>query len=173
MSALEGKAALVTGGGRGLGRGFALRLARLGAAVTVADLDLQGAVTAGEAATDTLSELETLGAPALGIELDVGDRAAVEEMVAKAVERFGGLDVLICNAGSLSRIEESYAASASEESLRPTLETNFFGTVNCCCAAAPHLKAGGWGKVVNVSSLGALLRWREGLRRLTSPPRRR
>lgn len=150
------RVAVVTGGGRGLGRAFALRLARLGAAVTVADLDLEGTVRAGESGTDVLSELEAMGASATGIEVDVGDRAAVEDMVQRTVDRFGGLDILICNAGSLSRIKESYAASASEESLRPTFETNFFGTVNCCRAAADHLKAGGWGKVVNVSSLGAL-----------------
>ena len=153
---LEGKTAIVTGGGRGIGRGFALRLARLGASVTIADLDLAGAVTAGEAETDVVTELETAGARAIGLEVDVTDRAGVESMVETTVERFGDLDILICNAGSVTGIEQSYAASASEESMRGTFETNFFGTVNCCRAAAPHLRLGGWGKVVNMSSLAAL-----------------
>lgn len=153
---LEGKTAIVTGGGRGIGRGFALRLARLGASVTVADLDLAGAVTAGEAETDVVTELEAAGARVAGLEVDVTDRAGVESMVETTVERFGDLDILICNAGSVTGIEQSYAASASEESMRGTFETNFFGTVNCCRAAARHLRSGGWGKVVNMSSLAAL-----------------
>ena len=155
-SLLEGKVALVTGGGRGLGRAFALRLGGLGASVAVADLDLAGTVKAGESETDVISELEANGVAALGVELDVGDQAAVKAMVEHTVERFGGLDILVCNAGSVSRIEESHAASMSEDSLRPTFEVNFFGTVNFCRCAAPHLRTGGWGKIVNVSSLAAM-----------------
>jgi 3-oxoacyl-[acyl-carrier protein] reductase len=153
---LEGKTAIVTGGGRGMGRAFALRLAALGASVAVADLDLEGTVKAGEAEASVLSDLEAAGAGYLGAEVDVTDRAAVEEMVERTVERFGGLDILVCNAGALIGMEGSVASEVAEESLRPTFEVNFFGTVNFCRAAAPHLRQGGWGKVVNISSLGAL-----------------
>jgi 3-oxoacyl-[acyl-carrier protein] reductase len=153
---LDAKTAIVTGAGRGIGRALALRLGSLGASVTVADLDLRGTVEAGEAETDTVSELESAGARALGVEVDVTDRAAVERMVERTVEEFGGLDILVCNAGALIGLEHSLAAEVGEESLRPTFEVNFFGTVNCCRAAAPHLRRGGWGKIVTVSSLGAL-----------------
>jgi 3-oxoacyl-[acyl-carrier protein] reductase len=156
VSVLAGRTALVTGAGRGIGRAFALRLGGLGAAVTVADLDLSGTVAAGEAATETVAELEAAGARALGVKVDVTDRAAVEAMVERTVEAFGGLDILICNAGALIGMDESYAADVGEDSLRPTFEVNFFGTVNCCRAAAPHLRTGGCGKIVTVSSLGAL-----------------
>jgi 3-oxoacyl-[acyl-carrier protein] reductase len=155
-SILAGRSAIVTGAGRGIGRAFALRLASLGAAVTVADLDLAGAVRAGEAKLDVVAEIEASGGRAAGVETDVTDKAAVEAMVATAMDRFGGVDILICNAGSLTGMEDSFAATVSEQSLRGTFETNFFGTVNCCRAAAPHLREGGWGRVVNMSSLAAL-----------------
>lgn len=153
---LDGKTAIVTGAGRGIGRALALRLGRLGAAVTVCDLDLQGTVAAGEGETDTVSELEAAGGRALGVEVDVTDRDAVDAVVDRTVAELGGIDILVCNAGALIGVEGSYAAEVTEESLRPTFEVNFFGTVNCCRAAAPHLRQGGWGKVVNISSLGAL-----------------
>lgn len=154
---------MVTGGGRGIGRAIALQLGRLGAAVTVADLDLKGTVSAGEAQADVLSELDGLGAQVLGVEVDVTDPAAVEAMVERTVECFGGLEILVCNAGSVVGIEQSSAAEVAEESLRPTFEINFFGTVNCCRAAAPHLRRNGWGKVVNIASLAALRPVADGL----------
>lgn len=153
---LEGSVAIVTGAGRGIGRALALRLGRLGAAVTVADLDLNGTVTAGEGGTDTVSELESVGASGLGVEVDVTDREAVEAMVDRTVEELGGLDILVCSAGALDGSDESRAAEVAEGSLRSTFEVNFFGTVNCCRAAAPHLRRAGWGKIVTVSSLAAL-----------------
>jgi NAD(P)-dependent dehydrogenase (short-subunit alcohol dehydrogenase family) len=153
---LGDKVALVTGAGRGMGRAYALRLGRLGAAVAVADLNLMGAVDAGEASSDVISDLETQGTRAMGLEVDVGDRTAVEAMIERVVERFAALDVLVCNAGSMGALEGSSATAAPESSFRSILETNLFGTVNCCQAAAAHLVADGWGKVVNVSSLAAI-----------------
>jgi 3-oxoacyl-[acyl-carrier protein] reductase len=153
---LSGKAALVTGGGRGLGRGYALRLGELGAAVAVADLDLMGAVESDESSGGVIEELEASGKQAIGLEVDVGDRAAVQRATDRVVEDLGSLDVLVCNAGSMGRLEGSSATDASGDSLMSILQTNLIGTINCCQAAARHLKSGGWGKVVNVSSLAAI-----------------
>jgi 3-oxoacyl-[acyl-carrier protein] reductase len=153
---LAGKVALVTGGGRGMGRGFAHRLGRLGASVAIADLDLAGSVRAGEAENDVLAELEAQETTAIGLEVDVGDRSAVGAVIDETLNRLGSLDVLVCAAGTMGVLEGSSASSASAEAFESIFATNLSGTVNCCQAAAGALKAGRWGKVVNVSSLAAL-----------------
>ena len=101
---LTGKVALVTGGARGLGRGYALRLARLGANVAIIDRNLNAAsVYAFErdamTAPTVMAECEAMGVAALGIEADVSDRARTTAAVAAVLHRFGRLDIAVCNAG--------------------------------------------------------------------------
>ncbi|MBS1886545.1 MAG: SDR family oxidoreductase [Actinobacteria bacterium] len=145
---LDGKVALVTGAGRGIGRAFAARLARLGAIVVAADLAPDPAPA---------------GARCHGVRVDVGDRAAVEATVAGAVERFGRLDVLVCNAGILGDLAAGRASDPDEAQLEACLRVNLHGTINCCRAAAPHLVEGGWGRIVTVSSLAAFRPFEGGL----------
>ena len=152
---LSGKVALVTGGGRGLGRAYVLRLANLGADVVVNDLSLRSHEEFSEALTaaSVPDEVRALGARSLGIEVDVSDKAQVDAMFAQADETFGRLDILVCNAGgALFGRDNPWAASASEDAFRQTLDLNLMGTIFCCQAAIPLMKKVGGGKIVTIGS---------------------
>lgn len=92
---LAGKKAIVTGGARGLGRAYALRLAALGADVAIIDLKLDGAAEYGEAlaATSVAAEIEQLGRRGIGLEADLSVNAQVQQAIEKIAASFGGLDV--------------------------------------------------------------------------------
>ena len=140
---LLGKVALVTGGGRGLGRAYALRLAMLGADVVVNDLTMKAHQEFNEELTAPTvpDECRAMGVRSLGIEADVTDKAAVEAMVARIDQEFGRLDVLVCNAGgALFGRENPWAATASEDAYRKTIDLNLMGTIFACQAAVPIMK---------------------------------
>src|ERR1700761_3542894 len=101
---ITGKAAIVRGAARGLGRAYAKRLAELGAKVAVADLNLRSyeefeAEAKDMTADSTVAEIEAAGGAAIGIEVDVRDHAAVEAMVGRVVQEWGRVDMLVANAG--------------------------------------------------------------------------
>ena len=110
---LEGKVALITGGARGLGRAYVLHLARLGAGIVIADIDLQAAREYGEElmAETVEAEVVNLGRRAVGIAVDVTDRRAVDALVAESLAAFGRIDILVNNAGGNLRSHEEQAAS--------------------------------------------------------------
>lgn len=142
MRRFEGRTALVTGSGHGIGRAIAIRLAAEGAAVVVADLD--------DAAATRVAE-EVSG---LAVACDVTDRASVEAAVAAGVERFGGLDVLVNNVGiSLGTPFEEIDEKAWHGETGPTLH----GAVTCIQAALPHLLTSPYGgNVVSISSVNGM-----------------
>ena len=136
---VEGQVALVTGAGAGIGLATARALATEGAAVVAGDV----------ARYDEAAEaLRQLGADAAGIRLDVTDRASIVQAVALAVSRFGGLHILVNNAGIGW---PQPLAEIGEEDWDRVMAVNVKGPFLCTQAAAPHLKGGG--AVVNVSSL--------------------
>jgi 3-oxoacyl-[acyl-carrier protein] reductase len=147
---LEGQVALVTGAGRGLGRAYALHLARLGAHVAVNDISLRAHEEYDEELTaDSVpDEIVAMGVESVGIEADVTDRAAVEEMVQKINGKWGRLDILVNNAGG---------ALFGRKDFKEMFDLNFHGTVNCCEASAEIMKREGSGRIVNVGNQAGIL----------------
>jgi len=142
---LSGKVALVTGGARGIGFATAKALAGRGASVVVADLDRAAAETAASQIHDTR---------ALGLAADVTDRGAVQRAVAATVERFGGLDVVVANAGIASRVA-TFRAMASENFER-VVDVDLMGVYRTVDAALPEIVRRR-GHIVVVSSIYAFI----------------
>ena len=168
---LAGKVALITGGARGLGRGYALRLAGLGADIAIIDRDLGGAQVyeferAQMTAETVTAECEALGVRAIGIEGDLTDRSATEAAVAQIVAALGGVDIAVCNAGGgVARFADERGASASDSGdlnteatpadcpqdvLTRVLDINLMTCMYTCMAVAPHMKRRRAGKIVTV-----------------------
>jgi NAD(P)-dependent dehydrogenase (short-subunit alcohol dehydrogenase family) len=156
VTSLAGRTAIVTGAGRGIGRATAFQLARMGAAVVVNDLGTTVEGTghdAGVAAT-VVAEIEKAGGQAIANAASVTDFASVERMVAEAVDRFGAVDVLVNNAGM------STTASIWEmdpEVFDRVSASHAKGTFNTIRCAAPHMRARGWGRIVNLVSRAGLV----------------
>ncbi len=157
---LAGKTALITGGGRGLGRAYALRLAQLGANIVINDLHLDSAREFDEelSAESVMAECEALGVRSIGIEADVTVKAEVARLFDAALQEFGRLDILVNNAGGVLRpAERGQAAEVSEDDWRFIMDVNLTSTLFCCQAAASPMKKQRSGKIINVSSQAGVM----------------
>ena len=141
---LEGKVALVTGAGSGIGAAIARRFAGEGAAVAINYLGHE------EDARELERELTDAGARAVALEGDVSDRAAVEALVAATVERLGGLHVLVNNAGIEGR---KPILEVDDDTWAKTLAVDLTGPFLCLQTAGRHMAGSGGGAVVNISSV--------------------
>ena len=168
---LSGRVALVTGGSRGLGRADALTLARAGADVALADIQLES--DSGEDAArygvlaqasraqgfvyteSTAEEIRGLGRRALALKSDVTDRVEVDATVARVVEELGSVDILVNNAGTLDHLAQ--IDRQSPELWDRDLRVNLTGAFNCAQAVWPHMKERGWGRIVNMASVAGTL----------------
>lgn len=139
---LEGQAALVTGASRGIGWELARALAHAGASVSV------GARSLGDLRA-LAREIETDGGSAFPLELDVTDTDSIERAVDATAERFGQIDILVCNAGLGTNHD---ALDLSEREWDKLLDVNLKGLFFCCQAAARRMRERGYGRIVNMSS---------------------
>ena len=144
MADLTGKACLVTGGSRGIGRAIALELGRCGASVAVGFVSNEGA------AEQVAAEVATYGGTAFAFGCDVLDEAAIETAVANAVDRFGKIDVLVNNAG-ITR--DRSLAKMSFEEWNAVLQTNLTSVFQMTSRVLPHMVTAGYGRIVNISSV--------------------
>ncbi len=183
---LKGKVALVTGGARGLGRGYALRLASLGADIAILDRNLKGFEVyefekKGMAAATVMDECQALGVRAMGLELDLADRAATQRAIAEIAKQMGRIDIAVCNAGGgtvkfadevkpgeagsgrkgeagpVDITTKGTTANCPQEMLTRVLEINLMTCMYTCMAVAPHMKEQKSGKIVTVASTAGLV----------------
>src|SRR5947207_4153373 len=168
---LSGRVALVTGGSRGLGRADALTLARAGADVVIADIQIesdsgaeaerygpmaQAARAQGLVYSEaTAQEIGELGRRSAAVKCDVTDRDQVAETVRGIVEEFGSVDILVNNAGTLDHLAQ--LADQQPALWERDLRVNLTGAFNCAQAVWPHMQQRGWGRIVNMASVAGTL----------------
>jgi 3-oxoacyl-[acyl-carrier protein] reductase len=146
------RVAIVTGSGRGIGKGYACALAEHGHPVVIADL-------IGDNARKTSEEITAKGGTAMAVQVDVADPDAVSAMVESTVTRFGTVDILVNNAALFGADIEFNPLGwdpidGTLEQYRRAMSVNVDSLVYCSRAVAPIMKAQGWGRIINQSSAG-------------------
>ena len=148
---LDGKVAIVTGGGHGIGKAYCQALAESGAAVVVAEVD-------GDAAERTASALRSAGSRALEVQTDVADERGTQAMAQRTLDAFGRIDVLVNNAAVFATIPISRVPleEISIDEWDRVMAVNLRGIFLCCKAVLPAMRQQGYGKIINISSGTAL-----------------
>ncbi len=147
---IEGKAAVVTGGGTGVGRATAIELAQRGCSVLI------NYSRSKDDAEETASEVSSMGVKGVAVKADVADDTACRDMIETAVREFGRLDILVNNAGTTSFIRHSDLESVKTEDWNRILSVNLIGPFQCARAARNALLASADGEIVNISSVAGL-----------------
>jgi len=144
---LEGKVAVITGASRGIGRAIAEALAAAGAAVVVSSRKQEAVDAVAEA-------IRAQGGQALAVAAHTGNSEAVGHLIARAVETFGGLDILVNNAATNPHFGP--LLTAEESHWHKILDVNVVGYFRTVKAAVPHMQARGGGKIINIASIAGL-----------------
>ena len=141
---LDGKVAIVTGAGGGIGKALARRLASDGAAVVIADVANYD-VAAAQIAKAT-------GARTLGVQIDVSNEKDVERMAAETVSAYGRIDILVNNAAIFSTLKLKPFEEIGVAEWRKVMDVNILGVALCCRACVPHMRKAGGGRIINLAS---------------------
>ena len=144
---LAGRTVVVTGGGYGIGRAYAHRVAKEGAKVVIAELD-------GDAGERVAKEIVAERYEAVAVETDVADENSVNHMVAESLDAYGQIDVLINNAAMFTKvaIEHTTLEDLTFEHFEKVLRVNVLGTWLCARAVIPDMRKRQYGKIINISS---------------------
>ncbi|WP_160725247.1 SDR family NAD(P)-dependent oxidoreductase [Bacillus sp. USDA818B3_A] len=147
MFELNNRVAIVTGSGskKGIGRTIALTLAKQGAAVVVADLNMDGI-------QDTVNAIEEAGGKALGVELNVTSKESNDAMIEKVLQTFGRIDILVNNAGISQKVT---VEDMTYEDINRVFNVNMFGLFLCSQAVLKPMKEQKYGRIVSLSSVSA------------------
>ena len=140
---LEGLVAIVTGGGKGIGKAISISLAKGGADIVVA-------ARTAEDVKQTASEIEALGKRALGLSIDITSEAQIGEMVKKTMGTFGRIDILVNNAGIIS---DGMVEDMTLAAWQTAIDTNLTGPFLCCREVLGIMKRQGCGKIITISSM--------------------
>jgi NAD(P)-dependent dehydrogenase (short-subunit alcohol dehydrogenase family) len=140
---LQGKTAIVTGAAQGIGRAFAERLAQDGANVVIADLANHDR---------TAADLKGKGHRTLGLKVDVTSEADTKAMAEKTVEAFGGIDILVTNAGLYTTLPLGPFEDITVDAWRKVMDVNTLGVFLSCRAVVPHMRARKAGRIINIAS---------------------
>ena len=141
---LSGQTAIVTGAAQGIGAGIALRLARAGAQVVVADLNADNAEAAA-------AKLNVDGLKAFAVQVDVSRRDSVEPMVQSVLDRAGQIDILVNNAGIAGIAAPIW--EQGDDDWQSVIDVDLTGVFLCCRAVLPHMRERDYGRIVNIASV--------------------
>ena len=144
-NSVEGRVVIVTGGGTGIGRAYAKHFADHGAIPVIAEIN-------GQAGSNVAREIAADGCKALAIQTDVSDEQSVADMIGQAIEEFGRIDVLVNNAAIFSSITRTPFEKIDRDEWTKVLDVNVIGSWICAKLVVPHMEAGSYGRIINISS---------------------
>lgn len=147
---LDGKVALVTGGGQGIGEALAWGLGEAGCKVAVADLFV-------DRAEKVAADLAAKGIPSMAIKVDVSNKEDVDAMVQSILDKWGDLDIACNNAGIVFSTTENHSVDIPASQWEKTMAVNLNGVFYCCQAEGRHMLKKGYGKIINTASMSATI----------------